>query len=133
DDAYMAGLDVFHQLHCVDFLRRTAYSSYYNETPPLHATGPPRIAEFRINHCVDLLVQQLQCSGNLNLFTVHWVETEEFPSPDFSIHRRCSDFQAVWDWRLGNTLDLHKLREGFPSGVKPEGIQQAKNLFELDY
>ena len=78
-------------------------------------------------------MQQLQCSGNLNLLTMHWVETEEFPSPDFSIHRQYPDVQAVWDWRLENTFDLHKLREAFPSAAKPEGIQQAKNLFELDY
>jgi len=64
---------------------------------------------------------------------MHWVETERFPSPDFSIHRQCPNFQAVWDWRMENTLDPHRFKEVFGSGIKPEGIQQAPNLFALDY
>jgi len=29
DDAYMAGLDVFHQLHCFDSIRKEAFKDYY--------------------------------------------------------------------------------------------------------
>jgi hypothetical protein len=129
----MAGLDVMHQLHCVDLLRRTAYSAYYNETPPLRTTGRPRIAEYHVNHCVDLLVQQLTCSANYHLFTMHWVEKERFPSPDFSVHRKCPNFQALWDWRMENTLDPTRVKEVFGSGIKPDGVMQAPDLAALDY
>lgn len=35
-----------------------------------------------LNHCVDVLLQTLQCSGNMAMHAVHWVETEEWPWPD---------------------------------------------------
>ncbi|KAF2820824.1 hypothetical protein CC86DRAFT_303992 [Ophiobolus disseminans] len=132
DNAYMAGLDIFHQLHCVDLLRRTAYSAYYNETPPLR-TERPRIAEYHVNHCVDLIVQQLTCSANYHMFTMHWVKKERYPSPDFSVHRKCPNFQNLWDWRQRNTLDPHRIKEVFGSGVKPDGVVQVENLAALDY
>ncbi|KAH6723499.1 hypothetical protein BKA61DRAFT_685946 [Leptodontidium sp. MPI-SDFR-AT-0119] len=112
-DAYAAGLDVFHQLHCVDFLRRTAYGTYYNETSPLQAGGKLHMAEVHVNHCVDLV--------------------GKVPFAGFFYPRQCANFQNVWDWRMENTLDSHMFKEVFSSGVKPEGIQQASNLFALDH
>ncbi|KAG6103204.1 hypothetical protein E4U31_002976 [Claviceps sp. LM219 group G6] len=32
DDAYVAALDVFHNLHCLNVLRQAAYATYYNRT-----------------------------------------------------------------------------------------------------
>lgn len=29
DDGYIVGLEVYHQLHCLDFLRRALYPDYY--------------------------------------------------------------------------------------------------------
>ncbi len=80
NDAYATTLDVFHQIHCVNALRRIAYGTYYNSSQgsPDHMTK----AELHINHCVDILLQALQCSGNANLITMHWVETQDIPFPD---------------------------------------------------
>lgn len=30
---------------------------------------------------------------------------------------------------MQNTLDPHRVKEGFESGAKPDGIMQAKDLF----
>lgn len=38
--------------------------------------------EIHLNHCIDMVLQTLQCSGNVNLITLHWVETQEYPFPD---------------------------------------------------
>lgn len=63
DDAYAAAFDVFHQIHCLNALRKMAYRGYYGETEanPVNVT----LKELHINHCVDMLLQTLQCSGNL--------------------------------------------------------------------
>lgn len=80
DDAYAATFDVYHQLHCLNTLRHIAYGSYYSKSG-VNATGTS-MNEIHVNHCVDMLVQALQCSGNVNLITMHWVETQTYPYPD---------------------------------------------------
>lgn len=65
DDAYAAVLDVFHQIHCLNQLRKFAYADYYhmkiaNADPEALTTH-----EVHTNHCVDILLQAIQCSGNL--------------------------------------------------------------------
>lgn len=82
DDAYAATLDVFHQLHCVDTLRRIAYGSYYNETMMDLTSKNQTRMEMHLNHCVDMLMQTIQCTGNLNLMTMNWVELGTHPFPD---------------------------------------------------
>lgn len=104
DNMYAATFDVYHQLHCINMLRWYAYGPLYNRT----FLDPARegFNEVHINHCVDLLVQTIQCSGNLNLITMHWTETQDYPFPDFSIQKKCVDFDKLTDWRKENTVDM---------------------------
>lgn len=80
DDAYVTVLDVYHHLHCLNSLRRIAYGAYYSEE--MGNATRASMTEIHINHCVDMLAQALQCSGNVNLITMHWVETQVYPFPD---------------------------------------------------
>lgn len=85
DDAYASILDVYHQLHCLNSLRQIAYGEYYNMT--IGRADEFTMREIHINHCVDILMQALQCSGNANLITMHWVETQDYPFPDMYVGR----------------------------------------------
>lgn len=113
DDAYVAILDVYHQLHCLNSLRRIAYGQYYNTTGAglHHETHKGELYEIHINHCVDMLMQTLQCSGNVNLITMHWVAEQEYPFPDMSVNKQCVNFDKLTHWRKENTLDLDKYVE----------------------
>ncbi|KAH8881130.1 hypothetical protein GQ53DRAFT_832661 [Thozetella sp. PMI_491] len=136
DDAYATGLDVFHQLHCLNSLRRRVYSQYYfSEEHHHHAESwTPgdglTIDEIHINHCVDILAQALRCSGNVALVSMHWMENEHYPFPDMSVDRKCIDFDALVQWRKENTIDMKKYIEvmGKPAGVvqrpTPDGYYQ---------
>ncbi|KAK6954797.1 hypothetical protein Daesc_004766 [Daldinia eschscholtzii] len=80
DDAYVGAFDVYHQIHCLNALRQNAYRGYYKLTTRNHTVmGLP---EIHINHCVDILLQALQCSSNVNFMTYHWVAGQEYPQPD---------------------------------------------------
>ncbi|KAH8592382.1 hypothetical protein B0O99DRAFT_743572 [Bisporella sp. PMI_857] len=113
DDAYATILDVYHQLHCLNMFRRIAYSTYYNTSTASshHHTQKGEMYEIHINHCADMLMQTIQCSGNVNLITMHWIEQQAYPFPDMSINRECIDFDALTEWRLKNTVDLDKYVE----------------------
>lgn len=106
DDAYVGTLDIFHQLHCLNLLRQMIFPDDYYDTK--HGHEYPNWREAHLTHCVDILMQNIQCSGNLNLVTLHWVETQEAPWPDFSIDRQCFDFEQLTEWRRENSLDLNK-------------------------
>jgi len=117
DDAYVAALDVYHQLHCLNSLRKLAHGELYPEAFKGRETPQWK---FHIDHCVDILMQELRCSGNLNLVTYHWVENHERPFPIFSINRQCVDFDAITRWNLENTLDVDRYTKIVrkPLGVK---------------
>jgi hypothetical protein len=111
DDAYAAIFDVYHQLHCLNWLRKLIYPDYYpnarNQFPK--SVDPERMFEIHMGHCVDLIMQSIQCSGNLNLITMHWVHEEAIPFPDMSINRQCAaNFDAITDWRMENQVDVEK-------------------------
>ncbi|KAI0126814.1 hypothetical protein BJ170DRAFT_684396 [Xylariales sp. AK1849] len=119
DDAYATVLDVYHQIHCLNSLRQIAYGSYYNRSQGRADTLLLR--EMHINHCTDILLQALQCSGNLNLITMHWVETQLQPWPDMSLNKQCVDFPHLTEWRKEATIDMDKFAKIM---VKPDGITQ---------
>jgi hypothetical protein len=50
----------------------------------------PRVMyENHMDHCIDMLIQTIQCSGNLNLITMHWVNDKAISFPDMSINKQC--------------------------------------------
>ncbi|KAI1799441.1 hypothetical protein F4811DRAFT_98520 [Daldinia bambusicola] len=120
DDTYVGAFDVYHQIHCLNSLRQNAYRSYYKLTTRNHTVmGLP---EIHINHCVDILLQALQCSGNMNLMTYHWVAGQEYPQPDMSINRQCINFDKLTEFRKEHGLDLDKyvriMKKSLHPGVK---------------
>lgn len=51
DDAYAATFDVYHQLHCLNFLRKLIYPNNYNKSNWHHA-DIEGFFEIHMNHCV---------------------------------------------------------------------------------
>jgi hypothetical protein len=113
DDAYVTILDVYHQLHCLNTLRKIVYAEHYNSSTNGHHSHKDKGERYyiHINHCMDLLMQTIQCTGNVNLITMHWVETQMYPFPDMSINKQCINFEKLTEWRKENTLDLDKYTE----------------------
>ncbi|KAG6122805.1 hypothetical protein E4U12_000859 [Claviceps purpurea] len=148
DDAYVATLDVFHNLHCLNALRQAAYATYYNKTmgsfgrsvPYRSFTWPQQKGErdeegFYVGnppqplrrHSVSAHLVQLTAdddktgnSNNLNLVTRHWTEGLEYPFPDFSIQAHCINFEKLTEWHTEASVDLEKYVRVMkkPPGVK---------------
>ncbi|KAK9779709.1 putative Tat pathway signal sequence [Seiridium cardinale] len=119
DNAYGAVFDVYHQLHCLNSLRKIAYGNHYNVSQGRADTL--KLREMHINHCADILFQAIQCSGNVNLMTLHWVETQDLPWPDMSINRQCIDFDGLTEFRKQVSLDMDKYKKVMS---KPKGVTQ---------
>jgi hypothetical protein len=108
---------VLYRLHCLNQLRKLIYPTYYNySAATLHH---PDLWFVHLNHCVDILAQNLMCTANTDMITLQWVETQFYPFPDFNVNHPCRDFDALVDWAAESTVDQTLWKEqGRPKGVK---------------
>ncbi|EKG18674.1 hypothetical protein MPH_04067 [Macrophomina phaseolina MS6] len=123
-EAYAARIDVFHQIHCLDALRREAYFDHYygDKYPTFNATT--KLHKAHLSHCIYYLLQNIMCQANVDIYTHVWTDTILQPFPDFQISHKCKDFDAILDWQEQNSLDLHK----FYKLRKPEGSGPALKM-----
>lgn len=110
EDAYVAQVEVFHQIHCLNELRKEMYYDYYYDSPrhELHRSHK--------SHCVHMLLQNLMCNADVGVITHNWLHDERYyapktrPFPDFSVAKQCRDFDAVMKWlrESGGVKDLDR-------------------------
>lgn len=124
DDAYAAIFDTYHHLHCLNELRQLIYPEVYHRTQKVKEQKEA-VWYIHLAHCVDLLMQEIQCGGNLNLITMHWQTENPYPYPDMSVNRQCINFDKLTQWRLDNSLDMELWRQHMN---KTDEVKQAEGL-----
>ena len=105
DDAYIAQVEVFHQIHCLNELRKEMDYEYYYKSPPdeLHKSHK--------RHCIHMLLQSLMCSADVGIITHNWVRNENIPEPkirpmpDFNVVKKCADFDGLLEWARENAVE----------------------------
>ncbi|OKL62642.1 hypothetical protein UA08_01389 [Talaromyces atroroseus] len=112
-DAYVAKLDVLHQIHCLNTLRmnlRNNFDYYYGAEFP---SGMPTDAfhDLHVTHCVHVLLENLMCSGNVDLYTHTWIDAQTHPYADFNINHTCRDFDAILAWQDEHAVPMEKISE----------------------
>ena len=141
DDAYMAGMDIFHQLHCFNSIRKEAFKDYYWDGERYHLEGigpdakPPHRKHTELwwvhmRHCTDIIVQALMCNADASMTTMTWLETQQRPFPDFSINRKCTDFDALVRWRDEHALDVETVG-AIHKGERPDQTKMAEGYWKL--
>lgn len=51
------------------------------------------------DHCVEMLRQQIMCTGDVGLLVFHWVEGHVNPWPDYNTWHQCRDYEKILAWR----------------------------------
>ncbi|KAG2127963.1 hypothetical protein DEU56DRAFT_742122, partial [Suillus clintonianus] len=116
---YMATISAIHMLHCTNILRRASYGDYYRSSD-YALNGSPEIWRTHLDHCIEMLRQNIMCRGDVSMVTYDWVEGDELPSPNFDVPHQCRNFEKILDWvdehrvivpkskmvRLEDTIDL---------------------------
>jgi hypothetical protein len=99
-DAYLAQIDVFHQIHCLNELRKEIYSDYYYGEHNI----PSALHREHKKHCVHMLLQNLMCHADVEVIPHYWVHNEKIPDPktrpfpDFNVVKLCRNFDALLGW-----------------------------------
>ncbi|OAP65240.1 hypothetical protein AYL99_01212 [Fonsecaea erecta] len=97
---YVAFVEVTHQIHCLNLLRRGLWFNY--EYYQSHNIGEfadgDRIVKLHIGHCLDTLRQALMCSSDTGLLPFVWVGNPPKQFPDFFREHKCRNFEPILDF-----------------------------------
>ncbi|KAF3763880.1 hypothetical protein M406DRAFT_357276 [Cryphonectria parasitica EP155] len=127
---YLASLDVFHQLHCVDLLRKATHREYYDKHEGSFAGAPESIVQGHLSHCVEMLRQTLMCHGDISLLTYNWVEGRSMPHPNFNTIHTCKKWDTLTKWNEGRDITV-EWEDGvgkkmLSPPLKPAGVKGMK-------
>ncbi|OAQ75808.1 tat pathway signal sequence [Purpureocillium lilacinum] len=116
-DHYIIELDVFHQLHCLNMLRKLVYPDAYK----MDLTSGSEEAEdniFHMEHCYEQLRQSLQCSSDISTIYWEWSEKKQRMFGNVHTTHTCRNFEKIRDWAVEHhattDLDFSKHVKGAP-------------------
>ncbi|CAF9940387.1 MAG: hypothetical protein HETSPECPRED_002399 [Heterodermia speciosa] len=112
-----AGLEVYHQMHCLNLIRQYTYPEYYHNRS-ITFTDPPELLRTHVDHCIEMLRQKLTCDADVGVITHSWVAARETPWPNFNTKHKCRNWDGVVEWsRVHQAPGVpHMMKR--PSGVK---------------
>ncbi|KAK5661911.1 hypothetical protein OQA88_10020 [Cercophora sp. LCS_1] len=102
---YIAVIEVFHQLHCLNMLRQYTwwlmgkYSSTDGLELPTSLREGPVGNRMHADHCIETLRLSLFCSADVTPLLIRIdPEATMGDRADFSSHHRCRDFEKIEGW-----------------------------------
>lgn len=121
---FLAGIEIGHQLHCLDLLRRHTYIDHYG---PMDDNYVLRPAFYRVHldHCIEMLRQVLMCNADVGPITFDWVAGLDVPFPNFSTLHKCRDVDKVYEWYDEHAINLpmnHLVRVGDVVDLAPGDV-----------
>ena len=116
EDAYPAQIDVFHEIHCLDMLRKemastnvdlcelikladlVQYWDYYFR--PTY--GNPEDAHYlhvrHKRHCLRIVLRTIMCNADVDIVTHNWRRGSYQPIADFENPRMCQNLEGLLKW-----------------------------------
>ncbi|KZS88506.1 hypothetical protein SISNIDRAFT_459735 [Sistotremastrum niveocremeum HHB9708] len=97
---YVVSLNVFHQLHCLNYLRMALYPERYG---PAEQFGPPLLegdpTPFdHTDHCVNIIREGITCNADITPDVWQWDERRKMAFPHFDSVHDCRNWDAIVDW-----------------------------------
>ncbi|KAI5924552.1 hypothetical protein F4810DRAFT_709509 [Camillea tinctor] len=102
DDKFPVQIDVFHQIHCLNAVRKQMYYQHYYASE--FTNGPDEMHWMHQRHCLHMVMQSLTCNANVDIVPHRWVENDGVPFAQFSIERKCRNFDNLRQWNQKNAI-----------------------------
>jgi len=103
-EGYRVGLEVFHQLHCINLLRQVTYKEYYEELGNGNFAEGQEALQMHTDHCLEILRMNIQCTADIGLYTFYMLPGDPLPWPELNSWHTCRNFDKVRDWALDNSV-----------------------------
>lgn len=98
EDHYLVGLDVFHQLHCLDNVRKALWPDRYKPEDHMGGQNMSLLSPKHVDHCLDQLRQSIQCQSDLSTNWLFWDPDFESNMAARDVEHSCRSFDSVLDW-----------------------------------
>ncbi|PMD46911.1 hypothetical protein L207DRAFT_551790 [Hyaloscypha variabilis F] len=98
---YYVNVEVFHQLHCLNLLRKTNYwnHDYYAKLGENEFVNEDHIVRIHADHCLDALREQLMCTADIGVLPYVRVKDKGRAYPDFpAAPHMCRNFDDIREW-----------------------------------
>ncbi|KAF2190063.1 hypothetical protein K469DRAFT_759479 [Zopfia rhizophila CBS 207.26] len=111
---YLAGLGVWHDIHCLRRIRLYLHANYYYQ--PLTEKNLEYLRE-HLGHCIEGLRQTVMCNADTSIYTFTWENaTDRRPNPQSNQYRKCINWDTVWNWVDERHIPLN------PWLLRPTGV-----------
>ncbi|KAJ7446319.1 hypothetical protein FB451DRAFT_1567858 [Mycena latifolia] len=97
---YIAELDVFHELHCLNMIRKALDPEYY---PDWNIKAVERARE-HVSHCVDWIRQAIMCHSDTSVIVWQWNTRYNQSTPRARVPHTCRNFEPIQEWGRRNAL-----------------------------
>lgn len=77
------------------------YQHYYADQFP---DGPDEMHWMHQRHCLHMVLQSLTCNANVDIVPHRWVANDDVPFAQFSIQRKCRNFNNLRQWNQENAV-----------------------------
>ena len=104
---YIAGVEVFHHLHCLNVVRQWGSRDRYPDglVPTLLKYNSPAVARAHVDHCIEALRAALTC----NPYLTPLVQVPRGGGPakkDFQATHKCKRFDSIIHWMKENGVNV---------------------------
>ncbi|KAM5475503.1 hypothetical protein MauCBS54593_001194 [Microsporum audouinii] len=99
---HLVKLAVFHQLHCLDYVRKYVHREHYRIDDSHAAVSGIDHAD----HCIDMIRQALSCSADPTLITFKQDGPFDTVEADFSATHACTNFEKTRDWAKDRAINM---------------------------
>lgn len=119
---YLGALDVYHQLHCLKYIRHyvRGYEMEKTNVPVIEHLGMCGLVSSPENrnegvirltsnadHCIDSLRRFLMCRADGAILTFDWLPNLPVPWANFEVQHECLDWEAVHAWSKERSIDIY--------------------------
>ncbi|KIM96851.1 hypothetical protein OIDMADRAFT_169633 [Oidiodendron maius Zn] len=99
----LAGLEVFHSMHCLDMVRQYTYKDEYDYSDNPTFQDDADFLRSHVDHCIEALRIRLMCYSDITPF-LHRIEpgAELGATPDFDTQHKCKKYDKIQEWQRNN-------------------------------
>ncbi|KAF2664984.1 hypothetical protein BT63DRAFT_464245 [Microthyrium microscopicum] len=102
-DLYVTQLTVFHDLHCLNVLRKSLYPDRYmsdyddfiNKDGSRNYTS---VDAQHYDHCIDNLRRSIMCHGDVSTISWSYNKYRRVPLPDLRLTKTCRNYDKLREW-----------------------------------
>ncbi|KAI7972940.1 hypothetical protein EIK77_001514 [Talaromyces pinophilus] len=103
EDVYYGVLDVFHQLHCLNNLRKTTWPEYYGDMRKKMIHTPINW-DHHLTHCTYVLMRSITCHADLEVLVGQKFAGWPGLNLNFGSTKMCRNFDEILKWKEDHTI-----------------------------